>query len=104
MQAEEELGSTLATIGQSSVQKKNNINNQFYYHYSMISLSMYQWNLVCLAGSSLGSVTTVANMDIRLQSIGVAVKHHASTNACLTGRPCQSRVNSKKRNKKVSFN
>ena len=69
----------------------------------MISLAMHRWNLVCLTGSSLGSVTTVASRDIRQQSVGVAVKHHAPTDAHLTSKPCQSRTNSKKRNKKASF-
>ena len=43
---------------------------------------MHQWNWVCLTGSSVGSATTVASRDTRLQSVGVAVKHHAPTNAC----------------------
>ena len=69
----------------------------------MIILDMHQWNLVCLTGSSLRSVTTVANRDIRQQSIGVVVKHHAPTSAHLTNKPCQGRTNSKKRNRKDSF-
>ena len=35
----------------------------------MISLDMHQWNLVCLTGSSLGSVTTMASRDIKQQSV-----------------------------------
>ena len=54
-------------------------------------------------GSSLESVTTVASRDIRRQSVEVAVKHHAPTNAHLTSKPCQNKTNSKKRNKKLVF-
>ena len=52
----------------------------------------------------MGSATTVVSMDIRLQSIGVVVKHHALTNACHTNRQHQDKINSKKRSRKVSFN
>ena len=69
----------------------------------MVSPAMHRWNLVCLMGNSLGSVTIVASRDIRQQSIGVAVKNHTLTNAHLTSRLCQSRTSSKKRNKKASF-
>ena len=52
----------------------------------------------------MGSATTVANRDIRQQSIGVVVKHHTPTDASPTsGRP-QDQIISKKINNKVSFN
>ena len=35
--------------------------------------------LVFYKGSSVGSATTVANRGIKLQSVRVAVKHHAAT-------------------------
>ena len=71
--------------------------------YSMISPAMHQWNLVCLMGSSLGSVTTVASRDIKGQSVGVAVKHHAPTDACLTSRPCKAEQIVKREIKKLVF-
>ena len=49
-------------------------------------MAMHQWNWVCPIGSSVGSATTVASRDTRLQSIGVVVKHHAPTDACFTSR------------------
>ena len=69
----------------------------------MISPAMHQCNLVCLTESSLGSITIVTSRDKRQQSIGVAVKQHAPTDAHLTNIPCQSKTNSKKINKKASF-
>ena len=85
MQAAEELGSTLATIGRSSAQKKDR-KNQLYYCYSRTGLATHQWNLVYHTGSSVGSATTVVSVDIRLQNVGVVVKHHAPTNAHHTNR------------------
>ena len=38
---------------------------------------MRLWSWVFLKGSSVGSSTTVANRGIKLQSVGVTVKHHA---------------------------
>ena len=67
----------------------------------MMSLAMNRWNLVYLIGSSLGNVTTVASRDIRQQSVGVAVKHRAPTNAHLISKTYQGRTSSKKRNKKL---
>ena len=75
----------------------------FLYHYSMSSLGIHQWNLVWCMGSSLGSLTTVASRDIRLQGIGVAVKHHAPTDVCPTSIQHQSKINSKKRSRRASF-
>ena len=49
----------------------------------------------------MGSVTTVANRDIRQQSVGVAVKHHAPTDAHLTSRHHQDKISSKNINKKA---
>ena len=69
----------------------------------MKNMAMYRWKLVYLMGSSLGSVTIVASRDIRLQSVGVAVKHHIPTDPQLASRLCQNRINIKKRNKKSSF-
>ena len=66
----------------------------------MTSPAMNQWNLVFVMGSSLGSVTIVANKDIKQQSVGVAVKHHALTDVYFTSRPCQNRINGRERNKK----
>ena len=51
-----------------------------------MELAMYQWNWECLIGSSVGSATTVANRDIKQQSVGVAVKYHALTDARPTSR------------------
>ena len=51
----------------------------------------------------MGSATTVANRDIRQQSVGVVVKHHAPTDASPTSRRPQDQIGSKKINKKVSF-
>ena len=47
---------------------------------------MYQWNWVCFMGSSVGSATNVANRDIKEQSVGVVVKHHAPTDGSPTSR------------------
>ena len=52
----------------------------------------------------MGSAIIVVNMDIRLQSVAVAVKHHAPTGACYTNRQHQDKINSKKRSRKASFN
>ena len=70
----------------------------------MISLAMHQWNLVCRMGSSVGSITTVVSMDIRPQSVGVAVKHHTPINACHSNRQHQDKTISKKKHRKASFN
>ena len=65
---------------------------------------MHEWNWVCRMGSSVESTTTVANRDTRQQSVGVTVKHYAPTDASRTNRRPQDQKNSKKRDKKVSFN
>ena len=70
----------------------------------MLSLAMHQWNLVCFMGSLVGSATTVVSMDIRLQSVKVAVKHYAPTNTCYTNRRHQDKIDSKKKSRKASFN
>ena len=70
----------------------------------MINVAMHQWNLVCHMGNSVGSATFVVSMDIRLQSVGVAVKHHAPTNACHTKRQYKDKISSIKRSRKSSFN
>ena len=86
MKAAEELGLTLITVGHSSPQKKIIEVTSFNTYYSRTSLDMDQWNLVCHIGSSVGSATTVVSMNIRLQSVRVAVKHYAPTYACHTNR------------------
>ena len=62
---------------------------------------MHQWNWVCLMGSSVGSATTVASRDTRLQSVGVVVKHHAPTNTHLISRQHQGIISIKKKKKLV---
>ena len=64
---------------------------------------MDQWNLVCLMGNSVGSVTIVANRETRHQSIGVAVKYHTAINTFLSNRQHQDKIGSKRKLKKVSF-
>ena len=64
---------------------------------------MRLWNWVCHKGSSVGSATTVANRDTKLQSVGVAVKHHAPTDDSHTNRLPQDHRSHKKINKKVNF-
>ena len=51
----------------------------------------------------MGSATIVANRDIRQQSVGVVVKHHAPTDNYFTTRQHQGRISSKKINKKTSL-
>ena len=57
---------------------------------------MYQWNWVCLAGSSVGNAITVASRGIRQQSVEVAVRHHAPTDASLSHRQLQDQISHKK--------
>ena len=52
----------------------------------------------------MGSVRTVLSRDIRLQSVGVVVKHHALTDACHTNNQHQNKINSKSKSRKTSFN
>ena len=52
----------------------------------------------------MGSATTVANRDTKLQSVGVVVKHHAPTDDSLTNRPSQDHRSPKKIGKKLNFN
>ena len=52
----------------------------------------------------MGSATTVANRGIRQHSVGVVVRHHASTDASLTHRQLQDQISHKKRSKKSSIN
>ena len=61
---------------------------------------MHQLNLACLTERPVGSATTMVNRNIRQQSIGVAVKHHAPTYARFTNRQHQNKTISKKINKK----
>ena len=50
------------------------------------------------------SAILVVSIDIRQQSVGVMVKHHAPTNAHPTSRCKQDKVSNKNINKKSSFN
>ena len=61
---------------------------------------MRPWNWLYLTGNSVGSDTTVANRDIKQQSVGMAVKHHASTDTSPTSRQPQDQISSKNINKK----
>ena len=70
----------------------------------MISLAMHRWDLIYCTGSLVGSATTVVSMDIRLQTVGVAVKHHAPSDACHTNRWHQEKISSKMRSRKSNFN
>ena len=47
---------------------------------------MRLWSWVHLRGSSVGRATTVANRGIKLQSVGVGVKHHIPTEDQHTSR------------------
>ena len=51
----------------------------------------------------MGSATTVVNRDIKQQSVGVAVKHQAPTDACLINKQHQNKISSKRKSKKASF-
>ena len=64
---------------------------------------MRLWSWLYHKGSSVGSATTVANRDTKLQSVGVAVKHHAPTEASCTNRLPQDHRSPKKINKKDNF-
>ena len=64
---------------------------------------MRLWIWVYVTGSSVVSATTVASRDTRQQSVGVAVKHHAPTDASHTNRRPQDQIGSKKINRKVNF-
>ena len=54
-------------------------------------------------GNSVGSAIPVVSMDIRQQSVGVAVKHYAPTGASLTSRLPHDKISNKKISKKPSF-
>ena len=47
---------------------------------------MHLWSWVYPSGSSVGSATTVVNKGIKLQSVGVVVRHHAPTEDQYTSR------------------
>ena len=47
---------------------------------------MRLWSWVHLRGSSVGRATIMANRGIKLQSVGVAVRHHAPTKDQHTSR------------------
>ena len=52
-------------------------------------------------GSSVGSAKTVVKRDIKQQSVGVVVKHHAPTNTRPTSRQLQDKRIIKKINRKL---
>ena len=66
-------------------------------------MAMHWWNLVWCTKSSVGSATSVVSRDIRLQSIGVAVKHHTPTDTRHTSRWHKDKTNSNRKNRKASF-
>ena len=61
---------------------------------------MYLWSGVYLTGSSVGSATTVANRDIKQQSVRLMVKHRTPINASPTSGQPQDQIDNKKINKK----
>ena len=65
---------------------------------------MCLWTWVCHRESSVGSATTVANRDTKLQSVGVAVKHHAPTDDSHANRLPQNHRSPKKISKNLNFN
>ena len=64
---------------------------------------MHQWDLAYCMGRSLGSATTVVSIGMKLQSIVVAVKHHAPTDVHITNRKHQSKTSSKNRSRRSIF-
>ena len=54
---------------------------------------------ICHRGSLVGSATTVANRDTKLQSVAMAVKYHAPTDDSHTSRLPQDHKSHKKINK-----
>ena len=64
---------------------------------------MRLWSWVYPRGSSVGSATTVANRVIKLQSVGVAVRHHTPTKDHHTSRLLQGNRSPKKAKKKFNF-
>ena len=62
---------------------------------------MHQWNWVCLTESSVGTATTVASKDTRLQSVKLVIKHQTPTNAHLISRLHQDQISNKKISKKL---
>ena len=49
----------------------------------------------------MGSAIPVVSMDIRWQSVGVEVKHHAPTSASLTSKLPHDQISNKKIRKKL---
>ena len=64
---------------------------------------MRQWSWVFHKGSSWGSATTVENRGTKLQSVGVAVRHHAPTEDKHISRCPKDPRSPKKKNKKVNL-
>ena len=52
----------------------------------------------------MGSATDMVSMDIKLQSVGVALKHHAPTGPRHTNRQHQNKISIKKKSREASFN
>ena len=61
------------------------------------------WSWVYHKESSVGSATTMANRDTKLQSVGVVVKHHAPTDDSHTNRLTRDHRSPKKISKKDNF-
>ena len=51
----------------------------------------------------MGSAIPVVSMDIRQQSVGVAIEHHSPTGASLTSRLPHNKISSKMISKRSSF-
>ena len=64
---------------------------------------MRLWSWVNPKRSSVGSATTVANRVIKLQSVGIAVKHHTPNEDHHISKQLQHNISPEKANKKFSF-
>ena len=64
---------------------------------------MRQWSWVPHKGSSWGSGTTVESRGTKLQSVGVVVSHHTSTEDKHINRQPKDPRSPKKKDKKVNL-
>ena len=64
---------------------------------------MRLWSWVYPRGSSVGSAATLANRFIKLQIVGVVVRHHTLTEDHHTSRLLQGNRSPKKAKKKFNF-
>ena len=62
---------------------------------------MRLWSWVHPRGSSVGTATTVAKRVIKLQSVGVAVRHHTPTEDHHNSRLLQGNISPKKGKKSL---